>query len=230
MWKSSLTTSFKSCLIPSTGPFASLKWAHCCLVKPLWPVLSYDIEYKERAVNATYAREVQVLGTIFSWTENGGMKNIKQKWSYILQNLTNAHMKWKISTTLLSLTSNLGECTWYTSVDLYSCSGFQIFPFYLYNDTLEGWLWVFFFFSPSKLLYQPCFHLFSFSPSIQSQTTYSFRTYFESFPIHHDSEALTFNTNSSPGLLPLISSPELWAIMFSYLFHINLTWKTIPSG
>lgn len=63
----SLTTSFKSCLIPSTGPFASLGKGSLLLGKAFVALfLSYDIEYKERAVNATYAREVQVLGTIFS--------------------------------------------------------------------------------------------------------------------------------------------------------------------
>lgn len=39
---------------------------------------------------------------------NGGMKN-KAKWSYILQNLINAHMKWKISTTLLSGSLSMGN-------------------------------------------------------------------------------------------------------------------------
>lgn len=82
-----------------------------------------------------------------------------------------------------------------------------------------------FFFSFQIAVSALVFTSLSFS-SIQSQTTYSFRTYFESFPIHHDSEALTFNTNSSPGLLPdlLLSFGQSCSLSLSH----KSQWKTIP--
>lgn len=87
----------------------------------------------------------------------------------------------------------------------------------------------------SKWLY-PCYVFipsFSFS-LIQGQNTHSFLPGFTSdgFPhllwIWHSHVSL--HINSSAELLTRISSPELRAIIFSHLLHINLAWKTKPSG
>lgn len=159
------------------------------------------------------------------------MKNIKLNWNYVLKSLIKyIYMEWKIVITPLPLTHQLGKCTWHTSIDPYSCSGFQNFPFYLqrwhFGRMLvyfleNGWI--------SPLFSLPLFLLNSRSKC----SFFSLRTHFKGFfphPLQIWGSHFSLKINSSPELLPWTSCPELWASVCSHFFHITLTWKTTPSG